>query len=146
MHFKSKKYGEIAGWKPDRCKPQCLILLAAVIKPLPVCKSVAQAADRPYSHVVVTTKAIPELLRTPALLSPFLSLPYADKYPQPTYVLFQNGLNVEEDLYNALKNLDKGEPKVIGTAVYIGTNLLGDNIVEHGNFVRLSPLSVQGVG
>src|ERR1700691_2688563 len=101
-----------------------------------VCSSVAQASDQPYSHVVVTTKAIPELTRTPTLLSPLLSAPYTDTYPQPTYVLFQNGLNVEVDLYNALKKLGKGEPKIISTAVYIATNLVGDNIVQHNHFVR----------
>jgi 2-dehydropantoate 2-reductase len=87
---------------------------------------------------VVTTKAIPELIRTHTLLSPLLSPPYADKHPQPTYVLFQNGLNVEVDLYNALKELGKGEPKIISTAVYIGTNLSGDNVVEHGHGVCMA--------
>lgn len=100
-----------------------------------MCNSITEAADRPFSYVVVATKAIPELIRTHTLLSPLLSPPYADKYPQPTYVLFQNGLNVEIDLYNALKELDKGEPKIISTAVYIGTNLSGDNVIEHDNAV-----------
>ena len=58
--------------------------------------------DRSYSHVVVTTKAIPEITRTPDLLAPLLSPPYTSKYSQPTYVLLQNGLGVERDLYEAL--------------------------------------------
>jgi len=119
IHVKSKKYGNIEAWKPDR-----------------LCSSVAQACDQSYSHVVITTKAIPELIRTPTLLSALLTPPYSDTYPQPTYVLLQNGLNVEVDLYEAIKKLGKGEPKIISTAIYIGTNLVGDNIVEHGDFDR----------
>lgn len=100
-----------------------------------VCRSVAEAADRPYSHVVVTTKAIPDLYRTPQILAPLLAPGYSGKYPQPTYVLFQNGLNVEVDLFNAIKALGKGDPKIIGMAVYIATNLLDDNVVEHSHYV-----------
>jgi len=121
MHFKSRKYGNITGWKPDR-----------------LCSTVAQAADRPYTHVVVSTKAIPELTSTPALLSPFLTPPYSDTYSQPKYVLLQNGLNVEVDLYDAIQKLGKDDPKIISTAIYIETNLAGDNIVEHSDFDRVS--------
>ena len=102
-----------------------------------MCNSVAHASDRPYGYVFVTTKAIPELIRTPTLLSPLLNPPYSDTYAQPTYVLLQNGLNVEANLYDAIKKLGKGEPKIVGTAVYIGVNLIGDNTVEHGDFVRI---------
>ncbi|KIM92351.1 hypothetical protein PILCRDRAFT_120332 [Piloderma croceum F 1598] len=121
IHIRSQKYGDLPGWKPDR-----------------LCLSVAQACDRSYSHVVVTTKAIPELTSTPTLLSSLLSPPYSDKYPQPIYVLLQNGLNVEVDLYNAIKKLGKGEPKIISTAVYIATNLAGENVVQHTDYDRVS--------
>lgn len=97
--------------------------------------SVAEAADRPYSYVFVATKAIPERLTTPRLLNPLLSAPYADTHPQPTYVLLQNGLNVEIDLYHSLRELGKGEPSIISTAVWIGTNLLEHSIVEHNALV-----------
>lgn len=100
-----------------------------------VCSSVAQAADRPYSHVVVTTKAIPELIRTPQILAPLLTPGYSEKYPQPTYVMFQNGLNVEVDLFRALKSLGKGDPKIISTAIYVASNLLQDNVVKHSHSV-----------
>ncbi|KAF9011907.1 ketopantoate reductase PanE/ApbA-domain-containing protein [Cyathus striatus] len=119
VHFKSQKYGEITGWRPDR-----------------LCRSVSEAADRPYSYVFITTKAIPELTKTPKLLEPLLLPSYINIYPQPTYVFLQNGLNVETDLYEALKGLGK-EPSIISTAVWIGTNLLGPNIVEHNHFDRV---------
>jgi hypothetical protein len=100
-----------------------------------VVHSLIDATDRPYSYVFVTTKAIPEVTTTPDLLRPLLSKPYADHYPQPTYVLVQNGLNVERDLYNALIELDKGTPSIISTSLYVGANLLAPNVVEHNHFV-----------
>ncbi|KAF8960909.1 6-phosphogluconate dehydrogenase [Flammula alnicola] len=121
IHFQSRKYGEIKGWKPDR-----------------LCKSVADAADRPYSYVMVTTKAIPEVIKTSKILAPLLSAEYSAQFPQPTYVLVQNGLNVEVDLYNAIKALGKGDPSIISTALWIGTNLLAPNVVEHNDFDRLA--------
>lgn len=102
----------------------------------------ADAADRQYSYVVVTTKAIPELTKTSGILSPFLSKDYIDRFKQPTYVLMQNGLNVEVDLHNALMQLHlQGEilekPNIISSALWIGTNVKAPNIVEHGNFVSI---------
>lgn len=94
-------------------------------------RSVSEAADRPYSYVFVATKTVPERLTTPTMLEPLLSSPYTDTYVQPTYVLLQNGLNVEIDLYQALKSLVKGEPSIVSTAVWIGTNLVGANVIEH---------------
>ncbi|PPQ77923.1 hypothetical protein CVT25_015398 [Psilocybe cyanescens] len=122
IRFQSRKYGDIKGWRPDR-----------------LCKSVADAADRPYSYVLVTTKAIPELVRTSQILAPLYSKEYRAQFAQPTYVLIQNGLNVEMDLYKALKTHSQTDnPKIISTALWIGTNLLMPNVVEHSDFDRLS--------
>jgi 2-dehydropantoate 2-reductase len=100
-----------------------------------VVSSVVEAADRPYSYVVLTTKAIPEVIKTSRILEPLLSGPYSERHPQPTYVLLQNGLGVEKDLYHSIKALNQGEPKIISTVVWIGTNLVGKNVVEHTDFV-----------
>ncbi|KAI0685179.1 ketopantoate reductase PanE/ApbA-domain-containing protein [Cytidiella melzeri] len=122
IHFQSRKYGDTKGWKPDR-----------------LFQSVSAAANRSYSHVVLATKAIPELSRTPDLLAPLLSSAYAGVHPQPTYVLMQNGLGVEKDLYLALKQLKPDEePKIISTAVWIGTRLIGKNVIEHNEFDRVT--------
>jgi 2-dehydropantoate 2-reductase len=107
-----------------------------------VCKSVEDAADTQYSYVVVTTKAIPELTKTPEILSPFLSASYNAKFRQPTYVMMQNGLNVEADLFNALTQLQidgviKEVPRIIGVAAWICTNLREPNVVDHGDFVSI---------
>ncbi|KAF8168580.1 hypothetical protein BJ912DRAFT_1001516 [Pholiota molesta] len=99
------KYGDIKGWRPDR-------RIASSLTPDKVCRSVADAADRPYSYVVVTTKAVPEVVKTSKILGPLLANEYTAKFAQPTYVLVQNGLNVEVDL----------------TALWIGTNLVAPNV------------------
>ncbi|KAG6884814.1 hypothetical protein C0993_008033 [Termitomyces sp. T159_Od127] len=103
---------------------------------VPVFRSVKEAADRPYSYVFLASKAIPERATTPSVLKPLLSAPYADDYPQPTYVLLQNGLGVESDLYHAIKEIGK-EPSIVSTALWINTNLLQPNVVEHGTVDRL---------
>ncbi|KAH0831189.1 hypothetical protein J3R83DRAFT_13767 [Lanmaoa asiatica] len=121
MDIQSKKYGDIAAWQPDR-----------------LVKSVTEAADRQYSHVVLTTKAIPEVVKTPSVLDALLSPPYTDKHTQPTYVLLQNGLGVERDLYDCIKSLSRGDPKIISTVVWIATNLAGKNQVSHNHFDRVT--------
>lgn len=45
--------------------------------------------------------------------------------------MVQNGIGVEKDLYEAVKRLNRGEPKIISTALWIGTNLLPGNVVSH---------------
>jgi len=120
LSFRSIKYGQIDGWKPDR-----------------VCQSVAEAGDRQYAYVFVTTKAIPELAQTPKILEPLLSKPYTDLYAQPIYILMQNGLNVERELYESLKRLGKGEPKIISAAVWTCANLTAPNVVQHTAFDKL---------
>ncbi|KAF9242314.1 ketopantoate reductase PanE/ApbA-domain-containing protein [Melanogaster broomeanus] len=121
MHIDSKKYGSIPAWRPDR-----------------LFNSVAEAADRPYSYVVLTTKAVPEVSKTPSVLAALLSPPYTDSHPQPTYVLLQNGMGVERDLYASIQALGQGDPRIISTVVWIATNLASKNEVTHNHFDRLT--------
>jgi 2-dehydropantoate 2-reductase len=105
-----------------------------------VCDSVISAADQAYDYVLLTTKAIPDVMKTSDILSPLLTAPYTDKFAQPTYVLLQNGLNVELDLYHSLRTISSSQHSIISTAVWIGTNLLSPNVVEHNDFVsHISP-------
>ncbi|KAI0321510.1 ketopantoate reductase PanE/ApbA C terminal-domain-containing protein [Amylostereum chailletii] len=120
MDVHSEKYGKHDGWRPDRVVP-----------------SVSHACDRAYDYVIVATKAIPELLRTPALLTPLLKSPYTDTCPQPTYVILQNGFNVEGDLYEAVRDLGH-QPRILGTTVYIGTKMEGPNKLIHSDFAHSS--------
>lgn len=94
--------------------------------------SVAEAADRAYDYVVLTTKALPEVQPASSILAAFLDKDYA--YPQPTYVLMQNGMGVEDNLYDALQHRPNSRPRILTCAVYLLTNMLG-NVVKHGPFV-----------
>jgi len=84
----------------------------------------------------VATKAIPEITTTSALLSPLLDRSY--KFPQPVYVLLQNGLGIEKDLYSAAVKLDNGTPRILHGAVWIASNLVAPNVLVHGEFDRMS--------
>jgi len=84
---------------------------------------------------VVTTKYVPEVLLTSKLLGPLLSSSYC--FPQPTYVLIQNGLGVEKDLYE--KVIQRGDPspaRIITCVINIFTNLVEDT-VTHGALTRI---------
>ncbi|CAE6529931.1 unnamed protein product [Rhizoctonia solani] len=121
IDIKSKKHGDIPGWKPDR-----------------VVKSVAEAADRAYKYVLITTKALPDIAPTSQILAPLLSKEYSKQYPPPTFVILQNGLGVEKDLYAAIESSWEAKPQVLSAAVYIQANLIGDrDVVEQGPFDKL---------
>ncbi|GJJ14611.1 hypothetical protein Clacol_008877 [Clathrus columnatus] len=96
-------------------------------------KTVANATDRPYSHVIVATKALPEIAPLSSLLAPLLQ----KERELPVFVLLQNGLGVERDFYNDVKQLRNESPKIITTAFWIGSNLLDGNIIEHSHPERL---------
>ncbi|KAG8890601.1 hypothetical protein FRB98_007155 [Tulasnella sp. 332] len=110
--IESHQFGTVTDFQPER-----------------VMASVAEAADRQYSYVMVTTKALPDVLSTPKLLEPFLLPSY--RYPQPTYVLLQNGLGVETDLHAKLVDrIISPSPRIITAAVYCDANLVG-RIMKH---------------
>ncbi|KAJ3850394.1 ketopantoate reductase PanE/ApbA-domain-containing protein [Lentinula lateritia] len=115
VHIKSRRYGEIVGWKPDR-----------------LCRSVSDAADQKYDYVIVTSKALPDLITTSTILAPLLSSTYTIRFGQPTYALLQNGLSVEQDLYDALVTLgEQPNSKIISTSLYTMTNITAPGVVEH---------------
>ncbi|KAJ3984034.1 ketopantoate reductase PanE/ApbA-domain-containing protein [Lentinula detonsa] len=124
LNIKSRRYGEILGWKPDR-----------------LCKSVSEAADQKYDYVIITSKALPDLTPTSIILAPLLSSSYTSNFGQPTYALLQNGLNVEQDLYDALIALDE-QPKIISASVYIMTNITALGAVEHLSMHDLTFLGI----
>ena len=96
-------------------------------------KSVEDAADQAYDFVLVTTKAVPELNPTSVLLAPLLSASYT--YPQPTYVLVQNGIGIEKDLSAALlERDDKVSTRIVTTALYVSA-WTTEGIVHHGRYV-----------
>jgi 2-dehydropantoate 2-reductase len=70
---------------------------------------------------------------TSTLLAPLLDGSY--KFSQPVYVLLQNGLDIEKDLYSAAAKLGQGIPQIFHAAIWIASNLVASNIVVHGNSV-----------
>ena len=144
VDIQSPKYGVVKGFKPHRSEwnhsgwvkkgPNTQILI--------VCSSVAEAAttDNPYTHVIVTTKSLPEVLPTSELVAPLLTSPYSIQFPQPTYVLVQNGLGVERDLYRALKEISatgEEEPKLVTCSLYLMMRQVAKNAVKHSDLVSL---------
>lgn len=77
-----------------------------------------------YDYCFLCTKVLRSAADT---LSPLL-----DKYshPQPTYVLAQNGLGVEKELYAALGARNKPSV-IISCAVYVMANVLENGDVLH---------------
>ncbi|KAG9039601.1 hypothetical protein FRB95_009181 [Tulasnella sp. JGI-2019a] len=115
----SVAFGKITDFKPDR-----------------VVASVAEAADRLYKYVVVCTKALPDVLPTSKLLAPLLEPSYT--HPQPTYVLVQNGLGVEKDLYARLLERDpSATPQIIACAVFIVAQMSGNTVTNAAKAARL---------
>ncbi len=102
-----------------------------------VCSTVSDAADTAYDYVLVVTKCVPEVITTPKLLEPFLRPSYVKAFGQPTYVLLQNGLQIERELHDAIKSIGC-TPNVISVAVFILTNQSSPNVVEHDQTVSPS--------
>ena len=88
---------------------------------------------------------MPEVLPNSKLIAPLLSDDYINAHysqsayaqAQPVYVLLQNGWNFERELYESLKALGKGEPRIVSAALYIWTNMQGANVVRHSVLVSL---------
>ncbi|KAG8890618.1 hypothetical protein FRB98_007173 [Tulasnella sp. 332] len=89
--------------------------------------SVAEAADTAYKYVVVATKSLPDVRPTSEILEPLIAPAYS--HPQPTYVLLQNGLGVENDLYEALSKRSHANPQIISCAIFMASNMVG-NVVK----------------
>lgn len=142
IHVNSHQFGKVTDFKPERGTRVPFASLTALntnIAPK-VVASVAEAADRQYSFVVVTTKALPDVLPTSELLAPLLSSSYT--FPQPAYTLLQNGLGVETDLYQSLtQRKPSTSSQIITTAVYCAANLIG-NIMEHPANIVSSPVTL----
>ncbi|KDQ64189.1 hypothetical protein JAAARDRAFT_218818 [Jaapia argillacea MUCL 33604] len=78
LHITSDKLGGINTWRPDR-----------------IVNSIADAADRDYDYVICAFKCLPDVAKTPDLISPLLT-------KTKTFVLIQNGIAIEADLQTAV--------------------------------------------
>lgn len=99
---------------------------------LVVVKSVKEGTDRQLTYVVFTTKALPEIAKTPSVLDALkLSPPYTETHAQPAYVLV---LASSGTCTTAKKTLAK---VIISAVAWTTVNLVGKNQVSHSYFVSL---------
>ncbi|KIY70722.1 6-phosphogluconate dehydrogenase C-terminal domain-like protein [Cylindrobasidium torrendii FP15055 ss-10] len=118
LHIKSEKFGTKEGWRPHH-----------------LYSSIGAAAVKRYDYVIVTSKCVPEVLPTSKILEPLLCDVYTSAYGQPTYVLFQNGFDIERELYERLRTVTE-RPSVISAALHIFTNQAGA-VVNHNAYEEL---------
>ncbi|GAA5947009.1 hypothetical protein JCM3765_002115 [Sporobolomyces pararoseus] len=137
IEIRSDKFGHFKGWKPYR-----------------LVKDTAEANDRAYKYIIVTTKALPDLLPTASILAPFLESNLnqsVDLEDGPTVVLIQNGIGIEHGLQVAYPQVP-----IISVVAWIGANLHPGPLVTHGIMEKLimglyigeggdSPQSVEAV-
>ncbi|PVG00680.1 6-phosphogluconate dehydrogenase C-terminal domain-like protein [Serendipita vermifera] len=109
VDIESLQYGSQKGWKPYR-----------------VVRTVEEAADTNYDYIIGCFKAVPDVQSTPKLLGPLLE-------KSNTFVLIQNGINIERDLQVA-----KPSSTVISGCAWIDCTLVENyRILRHGNIDRL---------
>lgn len=105
------------------------------------------ACDQRFDYVFLCAKSIPEVANNLRILEPLVNAYHTSS--QPTYVILQNGLGVERDLYYALKEKSQGSqmtrdgqevtdrgPLVISGALYIMANVL-----ENGDVIHVASVS-----
>jgi 2-dehydropantoate 2-reductase len=73
-----------------------------------------------YDYIVLCTKQLPNLVPTPALLEPLITLNHT------TIVLFQNGVGIEEPLIAAFPNTP-----ILSSVSMIGSFVKEPNIISH---------------
>ena len=104
--------------RPNRKRNELKAHPPASSPSLPVVKSVEEASDTAYAFVIITTKSLPDILPTEAMLEPIIK---AGK--SKTFVLIQNGLGIEEGIYAATRGIDA---TILTSVCYISTNLVGN--------------------
>ncbi|GAA5846561.1 hypothetical protein JCM5353_005355 [Sporobolomyces roseus] len=118
IEFRSDKFGHHKAWKPYR-----------------LCKNAEEANDRSYKYIVVSTKALPDILPTASILAPFLESNLnqsIDLEDGPCVVLMQNGIGIEHALQVAYPQIP-----LISVVVWIGANLHPGPLVTHGMLEKL---------
>ncbi|WFD30135.1 2-dehydropantoate 2-reductase [Malassezia sp. CBS 17886] len=119
----SAKFGVHRGWRPDR-----------------VIHEPEQLGNTNIDYVVCTVKCVPDLRYNSETMRPYLEHSRAARPGRlPAVVLIQNGIDIEEEVYQSLVNVR--EPlasAVIGGLSWVGVTLLGEGTrIAHGAMERL---------
>ncbi|GAA5918314.1 hypothetical protein JCM1841_002167 [Sporobolomyces salmonicolor] len=118
IRIESEKFGIIDNWRPYR-----------------LVQDTAEANDRAYKYIIVSTKCLPDLLPTASILAPFLEEEQnqsIDLEDGPTVVLIQNGIGIEHGLQSAYPQVP-----IISVVAWIGANLKPGPRVTHGMLEKL---------
>lgn len=122
----SDKFGEHLGWRPTRViqRPEDL-----------------EKEDVTFDYIVCCSKHVPDLQPVSEVLRPYLMQNFA-KRPQrlPVILLLQNGIDIEQDSYDAFVNTPEPLAACVMSAnSWVPVMLLnGGGRIEHGSLEKLS--------
>ncbi len=125
IHIASSKFGEHAGWKPDR-----------------VVREPAEARDRAYDYVLCTSKCTPDYVPLSEIIRPCLAPPLSDdsqgKKKAPLLILIQNGVGIESEPYSVLYEKLRLVSGIVSCVAWVGCNVVdAGRRIEHGTLERL---------
>ncbi|CAL1712479.1 unnamed protein product [Somion occarium] len=115
LEIVSDRLGKIPSWKPHR-----------------VVRTVAEAADRPYTFIVCAMKCVPEVIKTTHILRPLLQK--LSDSPATAIVLLQNGIGIEDDFLEWLDRHNLGNNVISGCA-WVDTTAVneGKTVTQSGS-------------
>ncbi|KDN39917.1 6-phosphogluconate dehydrogenase C-terminal domain-like protein [Tilletiaria anomala UBC 951] len=120
VDIRSVKYGDQDGWKPHR-----------------VIRTPAEALDRVYDYILCTSKCTPDFAPLSQAIRPFLQAPHSGS-AGPLLILIQNGIGIEDEVYETLVLREKLACGVVSCCAWVGCNLVdGGRRIEHGLLEKL---------
>ncbi|KAI0338877.1 2-dehydropantoate 2-reductase [Trametopsis cervina] len=100
--------------------------------PTRVVRDVEEAADQQYSYIICANKCLPDLHKTSDILRPLLNTLHNS--PSTSIVLLQNGIGMEDDIQETLRDLGLDNPVISGCAwVDVTVTEEGRTVAQHGN-------------
>ncbi|KAI0795263.1 ketopantoate reductase PanE/ApbA C terminal-domain-containing protein [Irpex lacteus] len=115
LRIVSDRFGTHAPWYPHR-----------------VVSTVEEAADQQYSYIVCANKSLPDVHPTSKIIASLLDSLVPSF--ETTVVLLQNGVGIEDDIYEALSRRNVNIPVISGCAWVDATAVDdGKTVTQHGN-------------
>jgi 2-dehydropantoate 2-reductase len=97
-----------------------------------VVRTVEEAANQQYTYIICAVKCLPDVRPTSEILGPLLDT--LSSSPEAAIVLLQNGIGIEDDIFEALKHRGLNNPVISGCPwVYVTTMDGGKTISRRGN-------------
>lgn len=106
--------------------------LLFVIHIMIVVRTVEEAANEQYSYLICAAKCLPDVRPTSDILAPLLNS--ISTSSSTSIVLLQNGVGIEDDIFEALSKRGLSSPVISGCAWVDATAVDdGKTITQHGN-------------